>query len=313
MIGKEAACSCLHRLMLARGRKAFVAWDIHTSQKVAEWRVSFRESSYPTITKDKVIIAPVSSLDSCPIRVWDLLSDQVDVFGSFLNLCLWHADADENVLITFEFNWDTDPPEMQQTKWTLTSGELLHQKKFCLSMGGRSINKFGVCRLGDKVRTYGRKSVAHLRTVQDPYTTMHLMYNYANDQLSLRWLCSPDPINELTLYGGAAFLGPYVTYLWAHQLRGVAIYNAFNGSITSRPYQLHNRELSVRDSLGADLMPPSRPMRWAEFRDPSLECIGDQEVCGVFSNDGVQLWFFNPDFVPDIPDAEPFLVLEESG
>lgn len=26
---------------------------------------------------------------------------------------------------------------------------------------------------------------------------------------------------------------------------------------------------------------------------------------------GVQLWFFDPDFVPDIPGVEPLLALEE--
>lgn len=37
--------------------------------------------------------------------------------GPFLNLWLWHADAEDNVLVTFEIDWDAHPPEVQQTKW----------------------------------------------------------------------------------------------------------------------------------------------------------------------------------------------------
>lgn len=41
--------------------------------------------------------------------------------------------------------------------------------------------------------------------------------------------------------------------------------------------------------------------------------FGDHEVFGVSSEEGVQLWFFNPNFVPGLPDARPFLPMEESG
>lgn len=33
----------------------------------------------------------------------------------------------------------------------------------------------------------------------------------------------------------------------------------------------------------------------------------------MVSDDGMQLWFFNPDFVPDTPCVEHFLAIEESG
>ncbi|KAL1991478.1 hypothetical protein VTN49DRAFT_4786 [Thermomyces lanuginosus] len=42
-----------------------------------------------------------------------------------------------------------------------------------------------------------------------------------------------------------------------------------------------------------------------------LQWFGDREVCGVAGEGGVQLWFFDPDFVPDIPGVEPLLALEE--
>lgn len=34
--------------------------------------------------------------------------------------------------------------------------------------------------------------------------------------------------------------------------------------------------------------------------------FGDYEVYGVVSIGGIQLWFFNPEFVPNVPGAEPF-------
>ncbi|KAL1990764.1 hypothetical protein VTN49DRAFT_6603 [Thermomyces lanuginosus] len=44
-----------------------------------------------------------------------------------------------------------------------------------------------------------------------------------------------------------------------------------------------------------------------------IRVFGDHEVFGLASDDGAQLWFFNPNFVPDVPNAHPFLAMEESG
>lgn len=49
------------------------------------------------------------------------------------------------------------------------------------------------------------------------------------------------------------------------------------------------------------------------FSETPLPLFGDHEVFGVANEDGIQLWFFNPNFTPDIPDAESFLPIEESG
>ena len=43
-----------------------------------------------------------------------------------------------------------------------------------------------------------------------------------------------------------------------------------------------------------------------------LHFFGDREVFGMASEDGIQLWFFNPNFIPDIPDLELYLPMEES-
>lgn len=41
--------------------------------------------------------------------------------------------------------------------------------------------------------------------------------------------------------------------------------------------------------------------------------FGDCEVLSAATRDGIQLWFFNPGFVPDSPGAKPFLAMEKSG
>lgn len=41
--------------------------------------------------------------------------------------------------------------------------------------------------------------------------------------------------------------------------------------------------------------------------------FGDREVLGLASFDGFQLWIFNPDFELDLPPAEPFRAMEETG
>lgn len=37
-----------------------------------------------------------------------------------------------------------------------------------------------------------------------------------------------------------------------------------------------------------------------------MQVFGDREVFGLASDDGAQLWFFNPDFLPDLSFAKPF-------
>lgn len=44
--------------------------------------------------------------------------------------------------------------------------------------------------------------------------------------------------------------------------------------------------------------------------EPPMLLIGDREVICVANYDGIQLWLFNPNFVPDFPDAMPFCAME---
>lgn len=88
-----------------------------------------------TATKDIAVFVPGCPHRTFPLCVWNLQSNQVNEIGSFFSdsLCLYHADTDENALLTFEVNWDSRPPEVQQTKWSLSGGEQLHRKQFLVA------------------------------------------------------------------------------------------------------------------------------------------------------------------------------------
>lgn len=53
-------------------------------------------------------------------------------------------------------------------------------------------------------------------------------------------------------------------------------------------------------------------MAISEILGNGLQRFGDCEVCDVARHDGIYLWFYNPNFVPDILGAEPFIPMEES-
>ena len=295
------------------------AWELHTPQRMARNPLEARSlGQVPvefTTFKDTAVIVPMTVGQSGLIYVWDLRSDRFQKIGPFSVQDLWHAEQDENILVTFEFDWDAHPPEVQQTKWRLDTGKQLDRKKFTLSPGARRVNKKKLARsISDWFRTYDHKTMTELRFTEDPYATMHLMYDYKVDRLSVHWIECKEPINKLSWYmGKCGSLTPYITYRWAHQLRGIGIYSALTGTATVQPYQLDQREVSVRSLLGPSLPPPSHPMSPEDLRISSLKVFGDREVVCVASSEGIQLWFFNPDFLPNIPGAQPFSPMEESG
>lgn len=120
--------------------RMITVWDLHTSRKLGEHEFNWVPFQI-TVAKDKAIILPWTDGRTHPIFVWDLSSDQVHEFGSFSGLWLWHADADQNVLVTIEINWSAHPPEVQQTKWALIGGEPIHRKHFHLSLGDRHLEE----------------------------------------------------------------------------------------------------------------------------------------------------------------------------
>lgn len=110
------------------------------------------------------------------------------------------------------------------------------------------------------------------------------------------------------------FLAPHIYYIWVPWYRGIAVCNAATGTTTVHRYQLDIREVSAKNLLGARPPPSSRMREYTgRLMSGCFTPFGDREVFGMASYDGIQLWFFNPDFVPDIPGAEPFLAVEESG
>lgn len=70
-----------------------------------------------TLAWERVILVPWVPEQPHPIAVCNMRTGQWHETGPFLNLWLWHADAEDNVLVTFEIDWDAHPPEVQQTKW----------------------------------------------------------------------------------------------------------------------------------------------------------------------------------------------------
>lgn len=189
--------------------RSMSAWDVRTFKKVSRADFSGAPSQF-TIVKDKVIVG--STLGGpIPILVWDLRSNEANVFGSFSGLYLWHVDA-EDILVTFEINWESHPPKVQQSKWRLTDGELLQRSHFRLSLGGRRLRKKGILRhSNDWIRSYGDTTVTQLYSDSYPDATIHLMYDYAFDLLSLQWIDCDQPINDLTRWGGGGFLCPHIT------------------------------------------------------------------------------------------------------
>ncbi|KAL1997005.1 hypothetical protein VTN49DRAFT_7870 [Thermomyces lanuginosus] len=94
--------------------KRLAVWDTNTSQECGGEVPFF--PNIVSIVKDKVVM---TRLKQGPPRLF--------------------YDVDENLLVTFEIDWDTAPPEVQQTNWTL-AGQLLDKKRFLLSLSGRHVD-----------------------------------------------------------------------------------------------------------------------------------------------------------------------------
>lgn len=141
---------------------------------------------------------------------------------------------------------------------------------------------------------------------------MDLIYDHAIDKLSIRLndCAQPNFADEPYIY-----LTPDVVYYWKSHYRRLEIFNADIQLTTKRPYQPDTRELAVREWLGPvghRIPGQSLPIpRMPYHPPPQILPFGDR-VFGLASEDGVQFWFFDPNFTPDIPGAEPFLAIEDS-
>lgn len=140
------------------------------------------------------------------IWVWDPRRDRVQTIGSFsldTHVHSWHLDADEDVLVTFEINWDEHPALVQQTKWTLTTGEQFDRKTFPLLPADHEVYRGEIYRQNNRWRsTYGHKTVTGLG-LGDRHTSMLLTYDYAIGRLSVRWIVCPEPIIAVSFQAAA--------------------------------------------------------------------------------------------------------------
>lgn len=262
------------------------------------------------IVKDKVVMVGASRKQFPLIYIWDLKTYQVHGIGSVGEPFLWHVDVDENMLVIFEINWSMLPVEVQESKWTL-NGKLLDRKCVDVSLSGRRLDEIRVLPAMNlrhsKYRTFGHKTVSRLFPEMFGKATMDLVYDHTVDKLAVRY----DPTQSFKSYHDLNFyqtLTPYISYQWNSSFRQLEITNVANGTITMRSYQPDVREVKTL----RELQQPQRQMS-IDFYGPPLFPFGDREVLGLVSCDGIQLWFFNPSFVPDVPDAMPFLPSVESG
>lgn len=278
--------------MADRNNVDLTAWNIHTGQKVSQ-RVHHAGSLYYTIVEDKVIIAPCSERPySVPAYIWDLNSNIVQSIGSFCDLRLCHLNTAKNTLVAFEIYWGDHPVEVRQTKWEMTTGQLLEKRVFglpmpadCDKMPNRFFRRKGndphlffnlKC---DDSSTFNQKTVTQsllgcLHSKKKYVATILLEYNETLGQLSAQWINCAKPIDE----------GDYcATYLARKSIyrRG------------SEPKDLDSHKISTEQTLDT----PFAPRR----------IFDDREIFGMVSGDRVQLWFFNPNFALDSTQMEDLL------
>ena len=258
------------------------------------------------------------------VYIWDLGSNLFAKVNSFTDLCLWHVDADESILVAFEIDWDACPPEVRQTKWTLTGG-LLEEKHFRLLLSDRRADRRVLMPSKSCVelqyqgnRTYGHKTVRSLPygEPRDAFCIIRLVYDHSISNLSAEWLDYATPVHDFPSTPVTAVLTPQSLYAWENGPRIFEIYNADSRIMYRRRYQLDAREVGVRKKLIPRPSSQSEETSDDEFDDDDpllLAVFGDRELFGVASEDGIQFWIFNPNFTPNLPDAVPFLPMQESG
>ena len=282
-----------------------IAWDIHTSERYEAVVPYYRHDT--SLVKDKVISVGYEAAPLYRIYIWDLSSNWMREVTSLANLWLWHVDADENILVTFQIDWDTEPAKVQQTKWTFT-GSLLNRKHFCLPLPGRRVDKKNLKTfLKFSSHTHDHVTVRRLVTDRDGNNTVDLMYDYAVDKLSVRWNDCIQPSIDYSASLFYSLLTPHMAYNWNWRQRRLELFNAKDQTTSMHSYILHHREDRVRWWF-EDPYPSDE----ADDEEPFFLPFGDREVFGMASSDGVQFWFFNPNFAPDLPGMKPFRAMEES-
>lgn len=278
------------------------AWDLKTSKKF-----SGKIRGYPkqmTLVKDTIVM--IGQTVGSPILLWDLNCGRIRSVGSFSpqELLVWHVDTDKNMLVVIEkLDLDTSPPRAQRSKWTL-DGELLERTFISASLSGRPADvkeflefHFSAC------QTYGHRTVRGLLH-EDHRHTMHLIYDYAVDHLSIR--SNYQGAVQNIYQSNSAFLTPDIFYHWCDEKKVIEIFSPDQQTKPVVRYQPHAREVTVREWYKR-----AKSDGWLDPGDLPLEPLGDREVFCLLSCDGIHFWFFNPNFTPDFPGAEPWIAAED--
>lgn len=283
-------CWLIFDLMISRELNYLTAWDIHTTQRFRQ-RIALKCPHPYKIIDDKVVISNDAS-----IYVWDLSLNHVQKIGSFSRLWLYHVDAAKNILVAFEIDWSEEQPEVQETKWVTTTGDLLEKKTFYLSFPAGQPAKWNYDKGFDPYHTFGYKTVTNLfLEIATPAATF-LEYDYAVDQLTVRWI-DCEAIYKEALCHGSAYPSRNLVYRYDSETCNVVIYNATTGTVTLHPVQFGPNRMNWARSSSIST-PRGRATR-DNYVPRYLRVFGDREVFGLANRSGVQLWFFNHNFAPD--------------
>lgn len=301
-------------------------WDTRTLQRYARGLPC--SDHHTSIDKDKVVIVDYGSKPLFPVYIWDLSSDRFQKINTFSDLFLWHLDADDGILVAFEIDWDKRPPAVRETKWTMT-GRVVERKHFPLSLSDYRVNREILEPSKDFIQltvdTNTDSAFGHHKTVtqlrySDPRCGncwISLTYDHTVDKLSARWDDDFPPVYDMTNTPVIATLSPKIMYRWDRFLKVLQLFYRELGMMDMKPYQLDAREVLTRKRLRTRL-PAQLPATLdydAINKDDELvlPIFGDREIFGVASEDGIQFWIFHPNFTPNLPNALPFLPMEESG
>ncbi|KAL1973753.1 hypothetical protein VTN31DRAFT_5313 [Thermomyces dupontii] len=271
---------------------------MHTIQRLDQ-RIPALNFHY-TIVENKVVIAPQFQRKSSPVYVWDLSSNKIKEIGSFRYLIFCHMDTADNVLVTFEIR-GTElllPPDVQQTKWTTTTGHLLERKVFPLPRPADSLSAYQVdwCSnpwdhwnswdTWDTFNTFGHRTVAQSKSFwHGNYSgPVYLEYDHAIDRLTIRRIDCTKLVNKFGRYH-SAYLTRNLVYRCCSETMELVVHNTATDTATFHSIsEQFEREALVRRGNILDF----------------IHVFGDREVFGFAVKTGVHLWFFNPNFAPDL-------------
>lgn len=290
------------------------AWNIDTKERLVQKLPCFPTQYY--LVKDKVIIGDRPRREGpSVVYVWDIglnLVRKIDIVtGESMGPCLLHLDIDDDVLVSFQASWWSEPHPVQKTKWKLTTGELLEEKRFLLPTAAPNLIQPAHWRYFCPP-TYGNRTVSrYYMNEGHNVRELHLIYDYTIDKLGARWFKCPPCKSKNAIKRHPPTFSP--SFYWLKEV-GEPIALDVPDTPTQLSYRGDNREIAVpwsEPGPGFDITPRMmyRARKWPYILPPMT--FGDKEVFGLVvpSEGKVLLWFFNPNLAPDhIPDVPGFFM-----